>query len=77
MKTNYWKTSDINLAAFLSASGNRIEEIESDSPKSYLCFESSPKLIGLVNAYRRQEALVEPQAYWFHYQEIRKRILDT
>lgn len=73
---NYWRTSDLLTAGFLSASGFQIEEIERARPKSFFCLEPSPDLTHAVDAYRRREGRVEPQEFWFHYQSLKKRILD-
>ncbi len=65
---NYYKTSDLALAAALSVSQS-IEQIDKNNPrKAYFIFTQSTALTQLINQYWRKELKVEPQLF---FQQIR------
>lgn len=74
--TDYYKTSDLGLAALLSLY-YPIDAIDkADSQKVQFLFKRGEQLDKLVEAYWRQETKVETQAYFNQLRFIKSRLYE-
>jgi hypothetical protein len=58
-----FKTSDLNLAAFICASGISLTSHESNGIKTYFCFEQTTKIKDLEESYYNMSAVINPMHY--------------
>ncbi len=71
---NYYKTSDLALAASISLY-SPVEKIDStDSKRIIFIFKQSQELTQLVDMYWRGEMKVDPQQYFNQLKVIKSRI---
>ncbi len=63
METNEWRTSDLNLAAYLNLK-HPIRRVTRTGPERALfAFDSSPEVEADVLAFVNRETIVEPLAF--------------
>lgn len=59
----YFKTADLNLAAFIVASGISLCANESNGTTTQFCFIQTDKLLQLVESYYNMSAVINPMHY--------------
>lgn len=74
LRTPYFLSSDLSLAAAISLSFP-IEEIDQSNPrKAVFVFKRTSELEEFVESYYRNEVQVSPQAYFNQLREIKTRL---
>jgi hypothetical protein len=66
------RTSDLQLAAFLLATGHAIRGVEGPPERRVFVFESVPD--GAIASYYRGDRPVSPQPLFHAYRELKRRL---
>jgi hypothetical protein len=74
-KEQWFKTSDINLAATLCTVGVVLIHIErQDSHRCYFAFTETDEMTRVVSAYWRRELAIEPQSLLLNLKALKARL---
>ena len=75
--SEYFRTNDMGMAAFLELSGHCHQSVEFSGDTLFWLFLITPGLLKFTDMFANDKASVEPREYSKHYAEIRRSFFDA